>query len=210
MFGFALLDRATGRLGQFYLPAHFRSVYEDADDRVLENTSVFPAAFIVPEAVTERTAEAALERMTHGAFQPRRQVVLEDPNAMQAPATSPVAAPSPAIGEPYGRVDILSWADESRSLRVSSDGGYLVVTEADYPGWLAYVDGVPTEVLRGDYLFQTVPLGPGEQVVELRYEPASFWSGLAISRVALGLAVLAILVSFVRLGRGSEHWTRAG
>lgn len=207
VYGFALLDRATGQLGRQYPSAKLRTVYEDARTRVLENRAIFPPAFVVPEAVYEPTPEAALERLTHGAIQPRRQVVLEGPGGGRQPPSGPTAD---RLGEPYGRVEVIDWQHERRLLRVSSDGGYLVVTEAAYPGWRALVDGEAAEVMRGNYLFQVVPLGPGERTVELVYQPESFWGGLAISRLGLGLALLMLLVSLAPVGPTSRGWLRAG
>ncbi|TDA64920.1 MAG: hypothetical protein D9V45_09930 [Chloroflexi bacterium] len=77
----------------------------------------------------------------------------------------------------------------------NSDDGWVVVRDTWYPGWVAFVDGVQTPVLRADYLFKAVSVPAGWHQVELEYRPVSFTSGLWISLVSwifMGLAWLAL------------------
>lgn len=64
------------------------------------------------------------------------------------------------------------------------------MSDADYPGWEARVDGRPAPLLRADYAFRGVALPAGRHEVELRYRPRALWAALAAS----GLAALAILL----------------
>ena len=59
--------------------------------------------------------------------------------------------------------------------------GYLVLTDAYYPGWTATVDGQPAEIERADIMFRAVKVPAGQHRVELRYQPQSFSLGLLIS-----------------------------
>jgi uncharacterized membrane protein YfhO len=71
------------------------------------------------------------------------------------------------------------------------ESGYLVLSEAFFPGWRAYVDGVEAPVLRANYVFRAVPLPEGARQVTFSYQPASWRLGLAAS--ALGwVLVLAM------------------
>ncbi len=68
----------------------------------------------------------------------------------------------------------------------------LVVSETHYPGWTALVDGRPAPLLRADYIFRGVPLGPGTHTVRFRYAPASFRLGAALTALsATALLVMA-------------------
>jgi hypothetical protein len=62
----------------------------------------------------------------------------------------------------------------------------LVVSESYHPGWKAAVNGFPTQVYRvnGDYLGCIV--GPGTQLVTLKFQPASLHTGRLISYLGLG------------------------
>jgi uncharacterized membrane protein YfhO len=75
-------------------------------------------------------------------------------------------------------------------LRVDAPAdAYLVLSEVWYPGWRATVDGVPAQVLRANYAFRAVRLGPGQNEVHLTFAPRSWRLGLAIS----GLTLLVVV-----------------
>ena len=67
----------------------------------------------------------------------------------------------------------------------------LVLTDVDYPGWGAHVDGRQAEVIRVNGLFRGVLLAPGEHHVVYRFRSRSIARGAAIS-VATLLLVLAV------------------
>ncbi|HEX6511879.1 MAG TPA: oligosaccharide flippase family protein, partial [Chloroflexota bacterium] len=71
--------------------------------------------------------------------------------------------------------------------------GLLVLTDNNFPGWKATVDGQPAEVLTTDYTFRGVPLPPGGHTVEFTFTPTSLVAGGLVS--ALSLAVLAALAA---------------
>jgi hypothetical protein len=88
-------------------------------------------------------------------------------------------------------------------LRVDADlaaPGYLVVTEAYYPGWNASVDGQPAAVQRANVGFRAVQVPAGRHLVEMRYRPAAVSVGFLISALALA-AALGVIV----LGRAPRH-----
>ncbi len=80
--------------------------------------------------------------------------------------------------------------------------GYLVLSDVYYPGWRATVDGVPTEVLRANYVFRAVLLPPGEHVVRMEFRPWTWRVGLAVSIVTwVVLGIWAGVVFKKRLRR---------
>jgi uncharacterized membrane protein YfhO len=71
-------------------------------------------------------------------------------------------------------------------VRATSSGqGLLVLSDNQFPGWKATVDGRAASIERVDYLFRGVRIGPGTHTVEFRYQPLSFRAGWIISLVAL-------------------------
>ena len=76
--------------------------------------------------------------------------------------------------------------------------GVLVEFERFYPGWRAYVDGQLQQVFPADFLFRGVFISPGLHSVELRFEPRSVGTGLALS--ILGLVLLGCFGVWVRKG----------
>ena len=61
--------------------------------------------------------------------------------------------------------------------------GWLVMTEAYYPGWSASVDECDTPIALAYGLFRAVPLEAGRHRVEFRYRPQSLRRGAMLSLV---------------------------
>jgi hypothetical protein len=70
-------------------------------------------------------------------------------------------------------------------------GGWLLLSDAWYPGWTADVDGQPSTIHRADGLFRSVWLPPGNHIVTFAYRPWTFAAGCLIAAIAWG-AVLAV------------------
>ncbi len=83
----------------------------------------------------------------------------------------------------------------------------LLLSEPDYPGWQAAVDGQPAPVLRADFVLRAVPVPAGEHTVELRFRPLSFTVGAAVSGVTLA-AISLLLIIFTVRGQSREPATR--
>lgn len=75
----------------------------------------------------------------------------------------------------------------------SSDGRWLLYRDVWHPAWKAWVNGVPVPVYRADLAYKAVPIQPGDQIVEFRFEiPGAHWllRLLQINSMAWVLAVL--------------------
>jgi uncharacterized membrane protein YfhO len=84
------------------------------------------------------------------------------------------------------------YAPEQVEIEVNSQAaGYLVLTDAWYPGWKAAVDGEPAPVYRADLFFRAVAIPTGNHHVVFTFRPRSVSIGAGISLAALaGLTVL--------------------
>ncbi|HLM57618.1 MAG TPA: YfhO family protein [Pyrinomonadaceae bacterium] len=148
-----------------------------------ENTRALPRAWLAGEglALEEEETLAAIRtgRLPDGSlWEPLRTALIE----MGAPTLLPISGGGSAevtLYEP-NRVEV-HCAAEAPSV--------LVLSENHYPGWHAYVDGRPAEVLRVNYGLRGVVVPAGEHTVEFVYRPASALVGLAVS--LLTAAVLA-------------------
>jgi len=74
--------------------------------------------------------------------------------------------------------------------------GYLVLTDAWYPGWEVSIDGEPGVIQRADLLFRAVAVEASSHRVVFSFHPLSLRIGAIISFVGLvGLAaVLAMRI----------------
>ena len=62
--------------------------------------------------------------------------------------------------------------------------GYLVLSDAYYPGWEVHVNGQPAAIYRANYLFRAVAISAGSHRVEFTYRPTIFKAGFALSAIS--------------------------
>jgi uncharacterized membrane protein YfhO len=74
----------------------------------------------------------------------------------------------------------------------------LVLADAYYPGWKAYVNGKEQVIRRANLFFRAVVLPAGTHTVEFRYDPTSFKLGLAISIATIVAISLAWIICVLR------------
>jgi hypothetical protein len=104
---------------------------------------------------------------------------------------------SPAAGDPGDSVLVTNYEPESITMTARSTGdGLLVVSEVYADGWNAYVDGSKVDILRTNHALRGVPLGAGEHVVEMKYEPRELTIGLW----STGFSSIAILGVWIWAG----------
>lgn len=94
----------------------------------------------------------------------------------------------------YIAANITHYEAEQVSIETNTDTtGYLVLSDANYPGWVAMVDGQPVEIEMAYGLFRAVELPAGQHTVEFRFEPGSVKWGMGVSGVAI-MVWLAIFI----------------
>jgi hypothetical protein len=87
--------------------------------------------------------------------------------------------PERSQGPASDRVGIEEYELERVICSVSADGpGYLVLADAYYPGWKAYINGVEERIYKTNHGLRGVSAPAGESRVEFVYEPVSFRIGL--------------------------------
>ena len=67
----------------------------------------------------------------------------------------------------------------------------LILTDSDYPGWQATLDGEPVAIHQTDVLFRGVFVPEGEHQLVMWFESESWGRGRVISLISLGLWLLA-------------------
>ena len=171
-----------------YLPnPTWQEIYRDPAIAVYENQELLPRAFIVPEA---RVVPAAEQPLT--ATDLRQVVFLEN-----TPAADHALTPaSPQLKE----AGISRYTANEVFVDVNlSDRGWLVLGDAYFPGWKAFLrpfggeESAEQEIplYRANSAFRTVYLPEaGQWTVRFVYSPMSFKLGLYISFLALMATLL--------------------
>jgi len=179
----------------------YREVFRADDVAVLENTAGFPRAYLVPD-YRMASSISSFDMMQRRPFQPHEEVVL-------AAETPPVVSPMTsgvhgvrAVPAGPGNATITRYEPERVVIEVvTGQPSFLVLSDAFYPGWRAYADGIERPVLRGNSVFRVVQVPDGTHQVVFRFQPESVRIGLAISVIALVVASAVLLA-----GRRSIHF----
>jgi len=165
-------------------------VYDENGALALRNRNVMPRAWLVAEAESSASETALLRIRGQGqAFDPRRTALLEvEPNALPA---LPGGYPAPDSNASITR-------HESNHISIETNSGtaaILIVSEVNYPGWVASVDGVAAPIYTADFVLRGVAVPAGSHHVEMRYTAPAARRGAFISVLTLltvaGLGVYA-------------------
>jgi hypothetical protein len=155
----------------------FRLVY-DREVRVYENLAVMPRAFLA-DRVKVVSADEALAAITRAGFDARAGVLLEDPESPRLPA-SPGGSPGTAEVTALSANRVVVQANAARA-------SYLILSDTNYPGWQAGVDGARTPLYQANYLFRAVYLPPGRHEIVFTFMPASYRLAMAGTLASLVL-----------------------
>ncbi|HQY30674.1 MAG TPA: YfhO family protein, partial [Thermomicrobiales bacterium] len=144
-----------------HLSQRYKTVYQDASVRILENPAALPRAWMVHDVKQVEDADRLLTRLALHLDDPTETVLLQD-----SPPTL-----EPAVAGAAEQVTITSYsADEIRLTVNASSTGMVVLSEIWDPGWSATVDGQDAEVWAADYALRGIVVGPGTHEVVLRYD----------------------------------------
>ena len=170
--------------------------WADSVTAVLEVPGSRPLAYFTPawtQVGDETAAFAALAALDTGT--PSRPWSVA--TIVEAPGQPPgsVGAGEPTTADALGGS---SFAPGRIALKISTpEPGLVVVNEAFYSGWIAWVDGVETPILRANGIFMALPIKSGSHEILLEYRPRSFFLGLGISAAIFALVLLFVVVLLV-------------
>ncbi len=150
----------------------------------LVNNRYLPRAYLVGEGHCFDSYERVLAYMKSGSFDPAAEVLLVGDPAQ--------AAHSAADGSP-GSASLVEYGPHRIAVDVDASAPcYLFVSDVHYPGWEAFLDDEEVELLRANYAFRAVRVGPGIHSVRMEYVPLYFRIGLIFSAAGIGLTALLI------------------
>jgi uncharacterized membrane protein YfhO len=121
-------------------------------------------------------APAALQAFQDPTFDPRSVVYFPPEAASFIKATNRTAATIVSSRFTAHRAEIQVDASEA---------SILVVAQAYYHPWKAYVEGAPVRLWRANYAFQALEVPAGQHKVTLAYEDRQFHQGAFVSGITL-------------------------
>ncbi|MFN0120722.1 MAG: YfhO family protein [Blastocatellia bacterium] len=164
-------------------------VYHAEGVVALRNNRALPRAWLTTTAEAVTPADALARIQGRGApFDPRQTALLET-NGAALPALPGGAMPADS------QAKLTHY--EPNQLTIETTAGHstmLVVSEMNYPGWQAWLDGAPAPMYTANYLLRGVFVPAGQHRVEMRYTAPALKHGLLISGVTL-LLLIALWLS---------------
>lgn len=113
------------------------------------------------------------------------------PRAWVAPADANLSNLEPPA-QPSG-AQVVAYAPTAITVKTSSAApGNLILSETDYPGWQAQVNGQRVAITPVNGIFRAVPVPAGAVTVTFTYRPASFTWGVGLAALGLVLALAAL------------------
>ena len=175
----------------------WRLVEETEGARVYENLHAMPRVWLAAEALSVNPNQALdairTGRLPDGrGFEPSQTALIEAPLTLDSQdADSRASATIASLSAT--RMDV-----RTKSTRA----GFLVTSDAYYPGWRASIDGRDVPLYRADYAIRGVPVPAGEHTVRFDYRPRGFYLGAGISLISMLLLIaLAVRARLFRVGQ---------
>ena len=171
--------------------------------QLVERPSAQPRVFLVNDwlrvARTDDPDEAVsdiLQKMLAPGFDPARTAIIEPATSGASEASIP--EPTASNNKDAGRVYLVQDKVNETIVNVTVERkALLVLNDAWYPGWTAFVDGIARPIFRANFDFRGVFLDPGRHQVRFLFAPRRFRIGLWIMFSTIALVSLL----FVFIGR---------
>ena len=157
-------------------PLSLRRTYDGPDARIYANPHALPRAWVVGAERVVPGDDAQLAAISDPGFDPRRTAITAKPLG---------------VGGGGGAARITRY-EPDRVEMTASGPGLAVLSDVQFPGWRATVDGRDVPIERVDYLLRGVKLGPGEHKIVMTYAPWSWRIGWIVSLLAALVLLIAV------------------
>ncbi len=165
-----------------------KAVLPTKETYIYEDKNSLPRAWLVIKNKTMGDRKQVLETIFSENFDPRKEVILDE-----------ISNTEPETDKNNYLVKIKKDIEEELELEVKTDQpGFLVLSDAYYPGWKATVDGQPTKIYRADYAYRAVSVNAGNHLIKFSYEPTYLKIGLIISGITTALVFIALSFSLIK------------
>lgn len=170
----------------YYLPRP-QLAHEARKTRVYLNEGYFPRAFGVTQVQLASSEEEALQFLLDHQNELDHQAVLElegqpAPRQLSYPAGSPP------------QVTITRYDYNQISMQVTAPaGGFVVLSDTYYPGWVAELNGVDIPIYRANSIMRGVEVPAGEHRLVFTFRPLDFYVGLGVALLTAGVCLLFLV-----------------
>ncbi|MDO8269615.1 MAG: YfhO family protein [Candidatus Levybacteria bacterium] len=128
---------------------NFVKVFQEGQTKVYENKRGYQRAFFVENVIESKNVIADLFQ-----YDLSKTAVVEEPNSQQVNKYS------------VGIANIQKYSENSIIIKSSNNGpGFLVVSDAFYPTWSVFVDGVKGKIVKTNHAFRGVLVPKGNHTI---------------------------------------------
>src|SRR5262249_51935189 len=147
---------------------------------VFRNERALPRVWLVREvkAVGAEDAFKTITGESDSDFDPRRTALIE----VGGKSSQLLSELSGGEVSPGAVAKMSSY--EPNRLKIDTEAehpSFLVVSEVNYPGWKARIDGVDAPIYQTDYLLRGMALPAGKHTILMEYRAPAFWKGVRVS-----------------------------
>ncbi len=153
----------------WYLPESFSQVSNFKTVRIYNNNANLGPAWFPLHVICERDSKEIQQRIADPYYDPKDIMYVD-------------CVGDDINNESRGTAELThhNWNDFSFEIDTQA-ANYMIVSNAYYPGWHAYVDGNKVATAIANTVFIAAPVSAGEHTVSFRYEPKSISLGAIIS-----------------------------
>lgn len=156
-------------------------IFTEGETKIYQNTSVLPRAFFVSEVkkITDKNEE--LKELSKNNFDLSQMATSRDLSFSKGKK---------------GEVNITGYSDQSITMNTKTENpAPLIISNVNYPGWRAYIDGTEEKIQNADSIFQLLIIPAGNHTVKLSFYPKSFEDSIKL--MLLGLIGSIGLAAFI-------------
>jgi hypothetical protein len=173
---------------------------ESAKARAFENIEAFDRAYTVSTAIVADGVEDALAQVVANQDQLNELVVIELNGQVLPDLLESDSAESSVKITDYNLNDLALQADMTAP-------GFVVVSDAWYPGWQARIDGERVPLYRANSIVRAVFVPEGDHQIEMVFRPMDFTIAAAVSGGTLVVALIGLAWPDAKRQRGREQGT---
>ena len=155
---------------------------------VYENLRAMPRAWLVPEVITLKPEEVLhaikSSNLPNGKnYEPSKQALIEESVDFKVENF-----------DSGSTIKIVKLDNTNIQIKTTSlSSTFLVLSDVNYPGWQAKIDGKLTHIFQTNYVLRGLLLSEGNHTIDFEFRSQSFYIGAGISTASLVLLVYLCL-----------------
>jgi len=175
-----------GRPFPWIMPNDFTELANIDTVRIYKNTNNLGSAWFAKNVICEHDLAKSSQILTAEGFNPRETAV--------------VSCSQGIVDADLGEAKLLEKQPNGLNFLVNTpEGNYLVLSQTNFPGWKAYIDGGESSITPANIGLSAVYVPQGKHEIELKYEPLSIKAGSVISVFTLIGWILICYLNVIKI-----------